>query len=266
MSPERFETSDDESKVRAVPGSEVQEIKPSSGPTTEKGKAIVDYMQTVNKRSIYAKGFATTPEPDRKDVAKLFEPFGRVLKTKFRRDDEKNFKGSIFVEFENPEVAAAAVASNVTFKDEPLTLMIKDEYVTMKSIEKFNGEEFSQSNLDDDNTKRLYFVEYTGAEELDFSKLRELFTEYNKGKDKEYLGRFEKAREAGCGVVQLRDGTPDQFFATLEDNKLGPLTFRLASVDGIEQFRAQIRKRRSHSQNGRRFNKKPRGNRGGPKN
>ena len=44
---------------------------------------------------------------------------------KYRRDDQKKFKGSIFVEFENEQVAQEVVSKNPSFNKKELLVMLK---------------------------------------------------------------------------------------------------------------------------------------------
>lgn len=56
-------------------------------------------------RSIYAKGFGEEEGSTQLDIESFFEPFGPVNMIKLRRNmPENTFKGSVFVEFESPEV------------------------------------------------------------------------------------------------------------------------------------------------------------------
>ena len=44
---------------------------------------------------------------------------------KYRREEDKKFKGSIFVEFENTEIAEKVVAENISYKKKELLVMLK---------------------------------------------------------------------------------------------------------------------------------------------
>lgn len=56
-------------------------------------------------RSIYAKGFGSEESTTQLDIEEFFEPYGPINMIKLRRDFHDNtFKGSVFVEFRDPEV------------------------------------------------------------------------------------------------------------------------------------------------------------------
>lgn len=80
------------------------------------------------------KGFGEETPTLQYDIEKFFEPYGPVLSVRLRRDDEKKFKGSVFVEFESPEVMEKfmAVEPKPKFEDKELLIMTKKGYVEMK--------------------------------------------------------------------------------------------------------------------------------------
>eukprot|EP01041_Mallomonas_annulata_P012863 gene12863-27128_t len=67
---------------------------------------------TSNLRTLYVKGFPTTDESGIIETVKqIFSKYGNVLFVRLRRDAEKKFKGSCFVEFGSTEEMNAAVAA-----------------------------------------------------------------------------------------------------------------------------------------------------------
>ncbi|KAI8329939.1 hypothetical protein BC941DRAFT_189480 [Chlamydoabsidia padenii] len=220
LAPEKFEISDDKTKLRAIAPSETEQVKQ----VDEKVDSKKDFWLIQNRRSIYAKGLPCDPEPTKADLMNFFQEFGRVIHIKYRREDDKTFKGSIFVEFETNEMAASMLGKEHCYEENDLLVMNKQDYVDMKSKEKYDGAFFTTLGPE---RRMRHFVEFSGADGLGPSGTKELFDNH-----KVKVGRFEFMKgQKGVGVVQLYDDmTADQFLATLEDNnKLGPLTFRLAS-------------------------------------
>jgi lupus La protein len=81
--------------------------------TGEEGKEcvsrIVAYDPTafkstkVEARSIYAKGFGDEEPSSQFDIEAFFAPYGPTRAVRLRRTDDKLFKGSVFVEFQDEE-------------------------------------------------------------------------------------------------------------------------------------------------------------------
>ncbi|KAF5114774.1 hypothetical protein DV454_002720 [Geotrichum candidum] len=88
-------------------------------------------------RSVYAKGFGDETETTQFDIEKFFAGFGPVKQVRLRRSDDKKFKGSVFVEFENLSDAEAFLALDPKPKygETELLIMSKKGYVDMKAAE-----------------------------------------------------------------------------------------------------------------------------------
>lgn len=56
-------------------------------------------------RSIYAKGFGGETDSTQLDIEAFFAPYGPVRSVRLRRGNDNRFKSSVFVEFENEELA-----------------------------------------------------------------------------------------------------------------------------------------------------------------
>jgi lupus La protein len=89
-------------------------------------------LDTSADRTLYVKGF---PLDDNdvtiEEIAEQFSTFGKVLYVRLRRDNDKKFKGSCFVEFSSEsEMQAAHTAANLNetmnlkFKDTPFLCVI----------------------------------------------------------------------------------------------------------------------------------------------
>ncbi|KAH7313148.1 hypothetical protein BKA65DRAFT_154036 [Rhexocercosporidium sp. MPI-PUGE-AT-0058] len=89
-----------ESKFLVVSGPEgMEEVKRAVAydPTTPKSRA--------ESRSIYAKGFGDEEPGSQFDIEAFFAPYGPTNSVRLRRTDQKLFKGSVFVEFQDEETA-----------------------------------------------------------------------------------------------------------------------------------------------------------------
>ncbi|KAI9499283.1 hypothetical protein BDB00DRAFT_866768 [Zychaea mexicana] len=203
-----FEINEQKTKLRNSTMPEEEE-KASAEEQVEK---FEDHLMTVNKKSIYAKGFSEDSEPSRKDLGALFAPFGRVMHIKYRRDDEKKFKGSVFVEFENTDIAQSVVAKG-----------IESEYVEMKSKEKYADQSFKHDNAHNG----LAFVEYEGAGDMRVEAIKDLLSPLGVT-----VVHVYQKKGHGKGVVQLEGLWVEEFLAKLDDNKLGELTFEAADDEG----------------------------------
>ena len=90
-------------------------------------------------RSIYAKNFPDEYPNLQVDLEQYFKNFGDVISVRMRRDDEKKFKNSVFVEFASQDQANKflnLVSSEKKYNDVELLTMSKSAYVEMKCKEK----------------------------------------------------------------------------------------------------------------------------------
>ncbi|KAJ4289232.1 hypothetical protein N0V90_011574 [Kalmusia sp. IMI 367209] len=98
------------------------------------------FKQSLNKleNSVYVKGFAAEGEEvGQIPLEQFFRPYGAVMVRK-RRDDEHNWKGSVFVEFDTEDSAKQFLDLDPKpkFNDNELTIMSKKDYSEMKCKEK----------------------------------------------------------------------------------------------------------------------------------
>ncbi|KAK5130504.1 hypothetical protein LTR08_001984 [Meristemomyces frigidus] len=85
-------------------------------------------------RSIYAKGFGDEGKTTHLDIEAFFEPYGPLNSVRLRRKEDGEFKGSVFVEFEDEEMQQKFLELDPKpqWEGKDLELMSKQEYVDMK--------------------------------------------------------------------------------------------------------------------------------------
>jgi lupus La protein len=85
-------------------------------------------------RSLYAKGFGKETASTQYDIESFFEPYGPIRAVRLRRNDQKSFKGSVFVEFEDEDTMNAFLELDPKpkWQDNELKIMSKKEYCEMK--------------------------------------------------------------------------------------------------------------------------------------
>ncbi|RDL33773.1 uncharacterized protein BP5553_08141 [Venustampulla echinocandica] len=89
----------------------------------------------VESRSVYAKGFGEEEPSSQFDIEALFAPYGPTNAVRLRRADDKLFKGSVFVEFQDDETAEKFLALDPKplWKGKELSFMSKRDYVAQKT-------------------------------------------------------------------------------------------------------------------------------------
>jgi lupus La protein len=87
--------------------------------------------------SVYVKGFGNLEEAGQIALEDFFKPYGAVM-VRRRRDEDDNWKGSVFVEFdtEDSQQQFLALDPKPKFNGNELTIMGKKEYSEMKCKEK----------------------------------------------------------------------------------------------------------------------------------
>lgn len=178
-----------------------------------------------------------------------------MLSVRYRREGnhkEGQFKGSIFVEFETPEIAQQVVNEATEFKDLTLLTMIKADYVEMKRQEKYQNEEFTVTNM----THR-HLVEYSNANEHSYTEIKDLIKTVHPT-----IGRLEPIDKKGNGVVELFKITPEEFLAKLDNQMIEDIKFSLATAEARSRFN-KIQKESHNGRGGRGGRGGGRGGRGG---
>lgn len=115
------EITEDNKKIRRV----------SSKPLPEN---TVEARQTAKSKTVYCKGFPKDSSLDQ--LEEFFASYGKVIYIIMRKDLERAFKGSVFVEFATVDEAKAFTSlESVKFNDEELIKMMKGDYYKKKERE-----------------------------------------------------------------------------------------------------------------------------------
>jgi lupus La protein len=87
-------------------------------------------------RSVYIKGFGSTETPTtQQDIENFFAPYGPINMVRMRRKlPKKDFKGSVFVEFQSDDLQKAflALESKPEWNGKTLQVMTKEDYCKSK--------------------------------------------------------------------------------------------------------------------------------------
>ncbi|KAI7905668.1 SNF2 family N-terminal domain-containing protein [Cokeromyces recurvatus] len=256
ISPNDFEMNEAKTHLRYIRKEEEQPKEEEEKPTlsreerraAENQKKFLDHIEQQNKRSIYAKGFNTEEDqPSEAELKEFYGKFGRVLSVRLRREGNNNrtgkFKGSIFVEFELPEIAQKVVEEATEYKSLPLLTMIKADYVEMKKQEKFGGAEYE--GLANKFTHR-HLIEYSNGQDYGYKDIKELVKTVAPN-----VGRLEPLDKKGCGVIELYKMSPEEFLEKLTDHKIESINFFLASSTARAHFNKIQKEALKHGHNGR---------------
>lgn len=87
------------------------------------------------QKSVYLKGFPEETESTQEEIEKWISQYGPVNEVRLRRDDNKKFKSSVFIEFANLEDAQKflEITPKPKYNDAELLIMSKPAYVEMKA-------------------------------------------------------------------------------------------------------------------------------------
>ncbi|RFU24627.1 hypothetical protein B7463_g11720, partial [Scytalidium lignicola] len=128
--------------VTALKESQFLEVTGSEG--EEEVKRRVPYDENApsrskaESRSVYVKGFGDEEPSSQFDIEAFFAPYGPTNAVRLRRTNEKLFKGSVFVEFQDDETAQKFLALDPKPKWKgkyDLIVMSKKEYQEKKEQE-----------------------------------------------------------------------------------------------------------------------------------
>lgn len=232
LAPLDFEINQDKTQLRCVkkkenPVQEKEEAKDRSA------VALMTHIDLQNKRSIYAKGFSVEEEPTEAELKEFYSKYGRVVSLRLRREGQKNrdgaFKGSIFVEFESPEIAETVVNEATEYKsaEVPLMNMIKADYVEMKRVEKYSGMEYEIAR-----SNHRHLIEYNiNGQDIRYKDVKDLVKKVHSS-----IGRLEPLKVEGTGVIELFRTTPEEFLAKLDNQTIEGVNFFLVSAEARSHF------------------------------
>ncbi|EXJ69509.1 lupus La protein [Cladophialophora psammophila CBS 110553] len=93
--------------------------------------------QAADPRTVYVKGFGEESSSTQFDIEAFFDPYGPTRAVRLRRNNEKFFKGSVFVEFDTEELAQSflALEPKPKFNGNDLLIMSKTEYTSKKTAD-----------------------------------------------------------------------------------------------------------------------------------
>jgi lupus La protein len=121
-------------EVSGAEGDEQIKRKNPFDPTIPKSK--------VEARSVYVKGFGDEEPSSQFDIEAFFAPYGPTNAVRLRRTDDKLFKGSVFVEFQDEEIAKKFLEMDpkpVWKGCHPLEIKSKTQYIETKAQEIRDG-------------------------------------------------------------------------------------------------------------------------------
>ncbi|OAL39275.1 hypothetical protein AYO20_01593 [Fonsecaea nubica] len=106
--------------------------------------------QAADPRTVYVKGFGEETASTQFDIEAFFDPYGPTRAVRLRRNDEKFFKGSVFVEFETEELAQSFLALDPKpkYQGKDLLIMSKTEYTSKKTADLNAGRITSNNKYD----------------------------------------------------------------------------------------------------------------------
>jgi len=216
---------------------------------------------TLTQKSIYAKKFPSDYSIDQ--VQQFFQTYGNVASVRLRRALNKQFKGSVFVEFNTVEEAKKVAASKLTFNNENLIIMMKQDYLNMKKEElqqkreskKGAKQEFSEdeikfnpgtiikfSGIGDGQTRETLkelFSPYGNVAYVDFTKnLNEGYVRYS-----DAAVTTKAFTEITNNKVQIGDKLPTYAIITGEEEKQYWIKIKKSQFDKNQNFSKKRKKR-----------------------
>ncbi|KEZ40513.1 La domain-containing protein [Scedosporium apiospermum] len=96
-------------------------------------KPSSDRKKAAEAASVYVKGFGDEVATTQFDIEAFFAQYGPINYIKLRRTPEKLFKGSVFVEFQDEELAKKFIELSPKWKDHDLKIMTKKAYCDEKN-------------------------------------------------------------------------------------------------------------------------------------
>jgi lupus La protein len=152
-------TTDPQAIVNALATSETVEANEDG--TKLRRKCPLPAIDNSKECSIYVKGFPLDDaDVTLEAISEQFSPFGRVCMVRLRKDLHKNFKGSCFVEFDQPSAVDAAVAAanqdgvvTLSWKETPYLCVMKlGEWLERKAAKGGKGDKKTDKKKVEDTT------------------------------------------------------------------------------------------------------------------
>ena len=106
------------------------------------------YEDKAMAQSVYVKGFGAEKPSTQFDIEAFFAPFGPINSVRLRRTEKKEFKGSVFVEFDSVKTAKAFldIESKPKFDGKDLMIKSKKQYCDEKVDDINKGKIRGKSN------------------------------------------------------------------------------------------------------------------------
>ncbi|KAI0195971.1 hypothetical protein F4808DRAFT_325794 [Astrocystis sublimbata] len=219
-----------EAVVKALKSSNFLVIEGAEGEETIRRKNAIDTDKRNKReeRSIYAKGFGDESSSTQFDIEAFFTQYGQFDSVRLRRAEglEKVFKGSVFVEWSDKDIADKFMALDPApqWKGHPLLIMWKLDYIKQKSeairdgkipasTRKFGrGANRGRGNRGNDR----------GGDSNDWKKRREQDQRNGFGDRRDQRGGRGRGRGRGRGNFRGRGGGRDHNDARNQDAPAKP--------------------------------------------
>ncbi|KAL6067909.1 La protein 1 [Balamuthia mandrillaris] len=212
-----------------------------------KRKIPLPQEDTSSRRSIYAKGFPKDSTIE--DLHEFFSKVGEVLSVRMRRNKDKSFKGSAFIEFKTEEDVSKAVSEKHAYKDNELLVLTKQEYFNKKREERKQREAArkTKNKRKNEEWERGLILHVTGVPETATKwDLKELFQKHGA----KFVDHEEGQKEA-----RVRMATPEEAskaVQTINEEKVelkgSALTCRLLEGEEEEKHWKMINERKASVQ------------------
>jgi len=205
---------------------------------------------TLTKKSIYAKKFPN--DYTLEQVQQFFQPYGHVASVRLRRALNRQFKGSVFVEFNTIEEAQKVSELKLKFKNTDLIIMMKQEYLNLKKEELQQKRENKKVEENEISYNPGTIIKFTGiGDNQTREELKTLFSTYGnisyvdftKNLNEGYV-RFTKVEdctkafaELTNNKVQIGDKLPAYAIITGDEEKQYWMKVKKAKVDKSQNFK-----------------------------
>jgi len=172
----------------------------------------------LTKKSIYAKKFPTNYTLEQ--IQQFFQPFGHVASVRLRRALNRQFKGSVFVEFNTIEEAKKVSELKLKFNNADLIVMMKQDYLNLKKEELQKRRESKKEPKEPEETDIVFtpgtILKFSGiGDNQTREALKELFSPYG---DISYVDFTKNLNEGYIRFKNVEDCT--KAFTEVTNNKM----------------------------------------------